>query len=144
VSPGRPLIRVCSFFLFTEGHTQWYYFGVNGARPNVAYKGLTLLFFVFIAEGHTQWYYFGVNGARPNVAYKFNLINMQKSHSLYEAGLRPLLYSEKKASREGVGWHRAGGDVSYHANFYPRASRYGTVCFVVCLLGLCFFVSMNC
>lgn len=71
-------------------------------------------------RGHTQWYYFRVRGARAGVPYRFNLINMQKGRSLYENGLRPLLYSEKRAAVEGVGWHRAGDDVCYYANFFPR------------------------
>ena len=75
--------------------------------------------------GHTQWYYFRVRGAKPGVSYKFNIINMQKGRSLYENGLRPLLYSEKRASSEGIGWRRVGSDVCYYTNFYPRPTKSG-------------------
>jgi hypothetical protein len=76
-------------------------------------------------HGHTQWYFFRVRGGRPGVHYRLNIINMQKIHSLYESGLRPLLYSQKLAAHEGVGWRRTGTDVCYYANFYPRPVRAG-------------------
>ena len=50
--------------------------------------------------GHTQWYYFAVHGAMPGVQYKLNFINMQKPDSLYNEGLRPLMYSTTRAKRE--------------------------------------------
>ena len=43
----------------------------------------------------TQWYYFQVKNMRANIEYKFNIINYVKSDSLYNSGLKPLLYSER-------------------------------------------------
>lgn len=42
---------------------------------------------------HAQWYYFSVRNTRRGAAYKFNLVNLVKSDSLYNRGVRPLMYS---------------------------------------------------
>jgi len=41
---------------------------------------------------HMQWFYFRVSNVEPGVKYKFNLVNLCKSKSLYNNGLRPLSY----------------------------------------------------
>jgi hypothetical protein len=97
---------------------------------------------------HTQWFYFSVRNTRKSVlprspspslspnsyvralaepplladATRFNLVNFQKSSSLYNKGMRPLVYSAQKAKRTGIGWHRAGNDVVYFCN-YTRRNR---------------------
>ena len=50
--------------------------------------------------GHTQWFYFSVANTRKNVEYKFTIINLMKPDSLYNSGMKPLFYSEKKAKYE--------------------------------------------
>lgn len=56
---------------------------------------------------------------------KFNLLNMIKSKSLYNDGMKVLIYSEKRQdqfqeSPEELGWHRGGEDMSYYQNNYRR------------------------
>ena len=48
-------------------------------------------------RGYTQWYYFRVSNTRAGKAYRFNIINLMKPDSLYNHGMRPLVYSEAAA-----------------------------------------------
>ncbi|XP_077868214.1 uncharacterized protein LOC100369281, partial [Saccoglossus kowalevskii] len=66
---------------------------------------------------HTQWFYFRVQRMRPGVTYKFNIVNLLKRDSLYNHGMRPLLYSEKVAQDKSVGWLRSGHHISYSRNY---------------------------
>uniref|UniRef100_A0A6J0TH53 Cytosolic carboxypeptidase 2 n=1 Tax=Pogona vitticeps TaxID=103695 RepID=A0A6J0TH53_9SAUR len=63
---------------------------------------------------HTQWYYFRMQNTRKNVTYRFTIVNLMKAKSLYSAGMKPLLYSEKDAKSHGVGWRREGSDIKYY------------------------------
>lgn len=45
---------------------------------------------------------------------------MIKGDSLYNQGMRPLVYSCHDAERRGVGWVRAGDDVCYYQNNIRR------------------------
>ncbi|XP_072175344.1 uncharacterized protein [Diadema setosum] len=63
---------------------------------------------------HTQWFYFRVQKMIPGVTYKFNIINLLKKDSLYNHGMRPLMYSEKEVSSSGVGWVRTGHHIIYN------------------------------
>ena len=45
-----------------------------------------------------QWYYFAVGHMRSDVDYTFNMVNLVKPDSLYNAGMRPALYSKRDAS----------------------------------------------
>nr|XP_022332329.1 uncharacterized protein LOC111129975 isoform X3 [Crassostrea virginica] len=65
---------------------------------------------------HTQWYYFRVQNAVPGVVYKFRIVNLLKKDSLYNYGMRPLLYSENDAKNKSQGWIRAGHHISYSRN----------------------------
>ncbi|XP_062568587.1 uncharacterized protein LOC134230763 isoform X2 [Saccostrea cucullata] len=65
---------------------------------------------------HTQWYYFRVQNAVPGVVYKFRIVNLLKRDSLYNYGMRPLLYSENDAKNKSIGWIRAGHHISYSRN----------------------------
>lgn len=42
----------------------------------------------------TQWFYFRVANTKEGQTYRFNLINFYKPDSLYNHGMRPLLYSK--------------------------------------------------
>ena len=42
-----------------------------------------------------QWYYFGMSNIRKGVTYHFRIVNFYKRSSMYNRGLRPLLYSQK-------------------------------------------------
>jgi len=58
--------------------------------------------------GYTQWYYFKVSNTRKNQVYRFNIVNMMKPDSIYNKGMKPLLYSVKEAEQGGLGWYRDG------------------------------------
>ena len=75
-------------------------------------------------RGHTQWFYFSVSNVRKDVRYRFNIINMLKPDSLYNHGMRPLLYSTKAAQEKRVGWCRAGTDICYFQNRIPRRTSF--------------------
>ncbi|KAL4217925.1 hypothetical protein ACF0H5_022664 [Mactra antiquata] len=65
---------------------------------------------------HTQWYYFRVQNTVPGVTYRFRIVNLLKRDSLYNYGMRPLVYSESDAKNKGVGWVRTGHHISYSRN----------------------------
>ncbi|KAM4618110.1 cytosolic carboxypeptidase 2 [Discoglossus pictus] len=67
---------------------------------------------------HTQWFYFQVKNAKKGVSYRFTITNLMKSNSLYNFGMKPLLYSQQDAALRGVGWRREGRNIKY----YKRAS----------------------
>jgi hypothetical protein len=54
----------------------------------------------------TQWFYFRVTNTKKNQIYKFNIVNLIKPDSLYNNGMRPLIYSKKVAEQKSIGWHR--------------------------------------
>jgi len=65
----------------------------------------------FNTNGHTQWYYFSVEGCDPNREYVFNIINFEKSSSLYNEGLQPVIRSGNSGT-----WKRSGHSVWYGKN----------------------------
>ncbi|KAK6472507.1 cytosolic carboxypeptidase 2-like isoform X3 [Huso huso] len=65
---------------------------------------------------HTQWYYFRVQNMKPGTTYRFTIVNLMKSNSLYNLGLKPLLYSEREAHIKKVGWKRTGSNIKYYKN----------------------------
>ena len=52
--------------------------------------------------------------------YRFNIINLMKPDSLYNHGMKPLMYSEIEAKLYGKGWQRHGQDVCYYQNSMKR------------------------
>jgi hypothetical protein len=48
------------------------------------------------SKGHTQWFFFRVNNVRRGLKVKFNMLNMIKSKSLYNEGMKVLIYSAKR------------------------------------------------
>ncbi|XP_032441480.1 cytosolic carboxypeptidase 2 isoform X3 [Xiphophorus hellerii] len=67
-------------------------------------------------EKHTQWFYFRLRNMKAKMIYRFTITNLMKASSLYSLGMRPLLYSERAAKENGVGWHRAGSNIRYYQN----------------------------
>ena len=82
-------------------------------------------------RGYTQWYYFRIGNTRAGKTYRFNIINMMKPDSLYNHGMRPVVYSEIEAKRSGKGWYRGGADICYYQNSMKRknAGYYYTLTF---------------
>jgi len=79
-----------------------------------------ILKFDINTRGHTQWFYFSVSNVRKNVRYKFNIINLLKPDSLYNSGMKPLVYSEADARTKGRGWYRDGSRICYYQNGIKR------------------------
>ena len=71
-------------------------------------------------RGHTQWFYFSVSNTRRNQSYKLNIINLCKEESLYQEGMRPLLYSVKDSVARGTSWKRVGERICYYQNTIKR------------------------
>ncbi|XP_077317073.1 cytosolic carboxypeptidase 2 isoform X3 [Lithobates pipiens] len=69
---------------------------------------------------HTQWFYFQVKNTKKGVPYRFTITNLMKSNSLYNAGMKPLMYSEHNATLTGEGWKREGRDIKYYRNSRPQ------------------------
>jgi hypothetical protein len=44
------------------------------------------------------------------------MLNLCKPDSLYNEGMKVLIYSEKHAQEKDIGWHRGGTKVAYYAN----------------------------
>jgi uncharacterized membrane protein YgcG len=83
--------------IHTQGYTQWFYFAVSNTHP--------------VVTG---------NPATPSPRYRFNIVNMAKPDSLYNQGQRICLYSCQNAKEHGIGWQRAGTDICYYTNSFPK------------------------
>jgi len=76
-------------------------------------------------KGNTQWYYFSVTNMQPGVLYKFNVINLLKPDSQYNYGMQPVVYSDRNAADNGIGWIRDGSDICYYQNHHSRGKKEG-------------------
>lgn len=74
--------------------------------------------------GHTQWFFFRVQNTTKNMEVKFNMLNLAKPDSLFNHGMKPLIYSEKKVDEEGVGWFRDGYNIGYYKNGIKKEKGY--------------------
>ena len=50
----------------------------------------------------------------------FNILNLVKPDSLFNDGMKVLVYSDKKAAQENIGWYRDCIKISYYANGIKR------------------------
>jgi hypothetical protein len=66
--------------------------------------------------GHTQWFFFRVQNTTKDHEVQLNMLNLGKSDSLFNHGMKPLIYSEKKVDEEGIGWFRGGHNIGYYRN----------------------------
>ena len=48
---------------------------------------------------------------RSDLTYRFSIVNFSKPDSLYNYGMKPVLYSEIEAERHFVGWSRVGSNI---------------------------------
>ncbi|XP_069808017.1 cytosolic carboxypeptidase 3 isoform X2 [Dendropsophus ebraccatus] len=67
-------------------------------------------------DRHTQWFYFRVKNTRAGVPYRFTIVNLMKPTSLYNQGMRPLMYSQIDANGQRIGWRRMGDEIRYYRN----------------------------
>jgi hypothetical protein len=51
---------------------------------------------------------------RADVKYRFSIVNFTKPDSLYNCGMKPVLYSKAEADRHFVGWTRVGDNIRYY------------------------------
>ncbi|XP_014240982.1 cytosolic carboxypeptidase Nna1 isoform X2 [Cimex lectularius] len=65
---------------------------------------------------HMQWFYFMVENTKKGVLYRFSIVNLLKGDSLYNEGMRPVLYSCKDAVIRKIGWRRCGTNINYYQN----------------------------
>lgn len=93
--------------LHTPGHTQWFYFAVSNTHPSDLVR---------LSEQGVQV---------PPVRVKFNIINFTKPDSLFNLGMRPVVYSSLDAATKGTGWIRSGSDISYYSNSFLRGNSAG-------------------
>jgi hypothetical protein len=93
--------------LHTPGHTQWFYFAVSNTHPAPLVR---------LAEQGVQV---------PPVRVRFNIVNLTKPDSLFNMGMKPVVYSVQDAATKGAGWLRSGNDISYYANSYARNNNAG-------------------
>lgn len=77
------------------------------------------------SQGYIQWYFFKCSNIKEGVKYTFHLKNFFKQDSLYNQGMKPLIYSRKMAENEGVGWYRGGENVSYYQNNMKKKNSSG-------------------
>jgi cytosolic carboxypeptidase protein 2/3 len=109
--------------LHTAGHTQWFYFAVSNTHP---------MPLVRLAEQGVQV---------PAVRVRFNIVNLTKPDSLFNMGMRPVLYSCVNAATKGAGWVRAGSDISYYSNAFQRNNNAGEG--VMCYYTLSFAIEFQ-
>ncbi|XP_048523203.1 cytosolic carboxypeptidase 2 isoform X1 [Dendroctonus ponderosae] len=65
---------------------------------------------------HMQWFYFRVTNMKRNFLYRFSITNCSKESSLYNEGMRPLMYSKKDSQMHSIGWNRCGQNITYFCN----------------------------
>jgi hypothetical protein len=93
--------------LHTPGHTQWFYFAVANTHPPDLVR---------LAEQGQEV---------PPVRVRFNIVNFTKPDSLFNLGMRPVVYSAEDAAKKNVGWVRSGSDISYYGNSFLRGNSAG-------------------
>lgn len=49
-------------------------------------------------------------------SFSLSIVNMTKDESLYNEGMKPLLYSTKDAQLHNIGWRRCGDNITYFCN----------------------------
>jgi hypothetical protein len=82
-------------------------------------------------NSYTQWFYFRVTNTRKDRTYRFNIKNLQKSDSLYNYGMLPLVYSRKEAERVSNGWHREAENVCYYQNPHSQKKNKGNFNYIL-------------
>jgi len=77
----------------------------------------------------TQWYFFRIQNMRRNRQYTFNIKNYQKSDSLYNQGMLPLVYSRKDYEKNKKSWQRDGQNIVYYQN--PNKKKGSTLNYIL-------------
>jgi hypothetical protein len=77
-------------------------------------------------NGHVQWFFFQVKNMIANHEYRFTIGNFTKQESLFNNGMKLLLYSKKKEQNEKIGWYRTGFNIRYTKD--KRNSNFKNTC----------------
>lgn len=48
--------------------------------------------------------------------FRFSIVNLTKEDSLYNEGMKPLMYSVKDSQLHSIGWRRFGDNITYFSN----------------------------
>ncbi len=91
--------------------------GCGHRRSNFSEYDLTLNHDVH-SIGHTQWFYFSTSNMVANTTVTFNIGHFTKPTSLFNTGMMPLIYSEKRGK-----WSRCGENISYHRSIKKLKSK---------------------
>lgn len=89
--------------LYTNKHTQWYYFRFGNTRSDVTYRFTIVNLMKVIDE-------------RILITKSLYKFLSSKPESLYNEGMKPLFYSDKLAKEKNIGWTRLGADIKYFRN----------------------------
>ncbi|XP_023311172.1 cytosolic carboxypeptidase Nna1-like isoform X2 [Anoplophora glabripennis] len=65
---------------------------------------------------HMQWFYFRITNTKKGFLYRFSITNCSKESSLYNEGMKPLMYSTKDSQLHSIGWRRCGQNITYFSN----------------------------
>jgi hypothetical protein len=66
--------------------------------------------------GNTQWFFFRVSNTVKDLKVRFNIVNLGKGDSLFNYGMRVMVFSEAEERINEKGWHRGGENILYHKN----------------------------
>ncbi|KAL4501729.1 hypothetical protein ABPG72_018780 [Tetrahymena utriculariae] len=65
------------------------------------------------SKGNTQWFFFSVRNMIKNQMVKFNLVNFLKNDSLFNYGMKPVVFSQQDNKLNGNSWGREGFSITY-------------------------------
>jgi len=71
-------------------------------------------------QGNTQWFYFAVSNTSKGQIATFNILNCSKSSTLFDKGMRPLVFSEKEYKSNKVEWTPDTFNIQYLRNNIVR------------------------
>lgn len=72
------------------------------------------------SKGNTQWFYFQIKNTTAGLDARFNIVNFTKRDSLYNFGMKILIFSETENEKSELGWFRGGHNISYYQNNIRR------------------------
>lgn len=72
------------------------------------------------SKGNTQWFYFQVKNTTAGLNVKYNIVNFTKRDSLYNFGMKILIFSEIENEKTQLGWFRGGTNIDYYENNIRR------------------------
>ena len=73
--------------------------------------------------GYNQWFFFEMRNTRKGSNVKFNILNYRKNDSLFNHGMKMVVYSVMENKKTGKGWFRDGKNFKYGLNKIVRVRR---------------------